>query len=270
MKRLLQAASVVLLLLAVVLGLRIVRALQVAPPQLSEPPQVASAAPLAPAARNPSPRGTARDSIVSGNLFETERGYKAEDEIGGDDSEEPPLPPPTNVVLNGVFVSRDKPMAILTDSSSGNRQLTLHVGDNVGDYQVGKITARQVTLIGRGNQEFLLELAIKKGGAAPARNTAAARGARPATTAGRPGHPATTPTAAQRAQAARERAAAARERAQAARTQTPAQRAAAARAAARAQADKGSLGGGAAGGRVDPTQARLEALKRLREAAAKR
>lgn len=267
MKRLLQVASAGLVVLAGVLGLRIVRAVQVAPPELREPPQIASTEALPPAPQNSSPRGVARDSIVAANLFETERGYREVDNGDDDATVEAPLPPPTNVVLNGVFVSRNEPMAILTDSSSGNKQLTLHVGDNVGDYQVGKISERQVTLIGRGNQEFLLELAIKKGGAALPRSTAAARGARPA--AARPGQPRTTPTAAQRAQAARERAAAARERAQAARAQTPAQRAAAARTAARAQADKGSLGR-AGGNSIDPTQARLEALKRLREAAAKR
>jgi hypothetical protein len=136
-------------------------------------------------------------------------------------------------------------MAIITDTSAGNRQLTLQEGDNVGEYQVGEITRDRVTLLGNSGQEFSLELAVSQGvsaGTPPPRPAAAARPAQP------PQPPAQTQTAAQRAAAAR-------------RQQQVRARAAQNRAAATAQPAQPA--------QPDPTQARLEALRRLREAASK-
>ncbi len=256
MKRLLQLVSALLAALAVGLGWRLTQALSVAPPEFEDPPQLAISEPLPPAPRSPSGGKVVIDGIVGGNLFETERGYvEVDDAVEGDVSDEP-LPPPTNVLLNGVFFQPGgRPMVIMTDTSSGNKQLTLGIGDNVGDYQVGTITDTRVTLLGRGGQQFSVELDIKKGAQAPVRPTP-----RPAASRSS----AATPASA---------------------NQTPAQRAAQARAAAqraaqqRAQQARQKAANTKAGGAAkdapapaqkDATQARLEALKRLREAAASR
>jgi hypothetical protein len=261
-KRLLQVFSAALALLAVGLGWRLTQVLSVDPPVFEDPPQTAAGEPLAPAPRPRVGGKVVMDGIVGGNLFETERGYREEEELGADGEVEEPLPPPTNVVLNGVFFQPGgRPMVIMTDTSAGNKQLTLGIGDNVGEYQVGEITDTRVMLLGRGGQQFSVELDIKKGAqAVPARPTP-----RPAASANR----AASPPARSNNNA-----------------QTPAQRAAQARAAAqraaqqRAQqarqqaADGRNRDGGqqdeAQAARQDATQARLEALKRLREAAAAR
>jgi hypothetical protein len=220
-----------------------------------------------PAPRSLAPRGPAKDALIDGNLFEPERGHKDEPVVESGDTEAAPLPPPTNVVLNGVFVMSGEPMAIVTDSNSGNKQLTLHVGDNVGDYQVGEITERRVTLLGSGGQQFSLDLAIKRGAAGGgARSPVAPRNAGRATP-GNPNQatpPPRSPTAAQRAAAQRA--------ANQAQAQTPAQRAAAARGAAAARAARAAKDG-SGNPQVDPrrrqidaAQARLDALRRLREA----
>jgi hypothetical protein len=244
-KRLLQVVSGMLAVLACALLWRIVQVLRVAPPVFVEPSQVASGDALPPAPRNSSPRGAAMDAIVEGNLFESERGQSTAAGGGGEGGGEP-LPPPTNVVLNGIFVMEGQPMAIVSDSTAGNKQLTLRVGDSVGDYQVGDISDRRVTLLGRGGQQFSLDLDIKKG-----------------------------PQAAAPVTPARAQAATTRVQPAAATGQTAAQRAAAARAAAAAPASAQSRAR-PAGGRTDeaaesnagpdPSQARMDALRRLREA----
>jgi len=241
-----------LAVLACALLWRIVQVLSVAPPEFTDPTQVAAGEALAPPPHSQSPRGAAMDAILEGNLFESERGQggPAADAAGSEE----PLPPPSNVVLNGIFSMEGRPMAIVSDSTAGNKQLTLRVGDNVGDYQVGDITDRRVTLLGRGGQQFSLDLDIKKGpqGGAPVATPARPVPAAPANR-GQPPAPAGQ-TAAQRAAAAR---AAAANRA----TQQQ-QRAR----ASGARTDEGATGGE----RPDPTQARLDALKRLREVAPQR
>jgi type II secretory pathway component PulC len=246
-KRLLQAVSVVLAAISVLLIWRVVRVWQVSAPEFSEPAQVAMKQAAPPPTRS-LPPPTAVDAIVNGNLFETERGTIEDSSGAGAGADGEPLPPPTNVVLNGVFFqTTGRPMAIITDTSSGNRQLTLQEGDNVGDYQVGKITHDRVTLLGHGGQEFSLELAVSQGvaaGGAPQPRPATPPIARPAT----PPAPGAAQTAAQRA------------------------------AAARRQQQTRARAGGAAAGAAQPedgaqqneaTQARLEALRRLREAASR-
>ncbi len=250
MRRLLQIVSGLLLALALALAWRIVQVMRVQAPAFGDVDQVATIEPLPPPPRRPTPTGAAIDAIVDGNLFEIERGQRPNEDA--DTGETPPLPPPTNVTLNGVFVREGQPMAILTDTGAGNRQLTVRVGENVGDYEVGEITANRVTLLGSGGQRFLLELDIRKGG----------HPAKPVAAAGRPvpGRPATPPRPAVRSPA--QARAAAAQRAAAGRT-AAAQRAA----AARARAAQNRAAQPQTPPRVDPTQARLEALKRLREAA---
>jgi hypothetical protein len=244
-KRILDIASAVLVVVALALGWRVVQVLSVPQPRFQDAPQLASAEPVPPMPRSPIPRGPEMDAIVERNLFETERG-KVEEEPDVTVEEEEPLPPPTNVVLNGVFYQlTGRPMAIMTDAGSGNRQLTLHEGDNLGDYQVGRITRERVTLLGRGGQEFSLQLDVSTRAAAPARRTPAA--ARPNAAADR----------GRAAQSAAQRAAEARR--QQANRATPA-----------ARGQQAQAGNAAQPQRQDPTEARLEALRRLREAARER
>lgn len=250
MKRLLQVVSAVLAMLALLLVWRVVRVWQVQPPEFGAPAQVALSEPLPVAPRQAGPSDAAVDQIVKGNLFETERGAVEE---GANAGAEEPLPPPTNVVLNGVFFrTPGHPMAIMTDTSAAGHQLTLKQGENVGEYQVGSITGRSVTLLGRGGQEFSLELNVGKG-----QEGAAAPVAVPARAI------ATPPAAASAAQSAAQRAAAARRQAQAQMQQQqqgqPQQR------GVRGVQNRAE----APVAENDPGQARLEALKRLREAASK-
>lgn len=269
MRRLLQLVSAVLALLAVGLGWRLTQTLSVAPPEFTDPVQLANSEPLPPAPRGPTGGKAVIDGIVGGNLFETERGYVEIEDEAVDGVSEEPLPPPTNVLLNGVFFQPGgRPMVIMTDTSAGNKQLTLGIGDNVGDYQVGTITDTRVTLLGRGGQQFSVELDIKKGGGGGAASRPAPR---PATASAARNTPATPARPAVTSGDS---------------NQTPAQRAAQARAAAqraaqqRAQQARQRAAGGKGGegddqpeagsAQNDATQARLEALKRLREAAASR
>ena len=249
MKRLLQVVSAVLAALALLLVWRIVGVWKVEPPEFGQPTQVALTEPLPPAPKLPGPSDAAVDQIVKGNLFETERGTV---EDGANAASEQPLPPPTNVVLNGVFFqTTGRPMAIMTDTSAGGHQLTLKQGENVGEYQVGSITGRNVTLLGRGGQEFSLELNVGKG----QEGGAATPGSVPARAV------ATPPAAASAAQTAAQRAAAARRQAQAqVQQQQQGQQRGAHGAQNRTEAPVAEN---------DPGQARLEALKRLREAASR-
>jgi hypothetical protein len=245
MKRLLQGVSVLLAGLALLLVWRTVRVWQVTPPEFPAPVQIAGNDQLPPPLRlGGAPPGTV-EAIVAGNLFETERG--AGEDTTTDGAGDEPLPPPTNVVLNGVFFqTTGRPMAIITDTSAGNRQLTLQEGDNVGDYQVGQIARDRVTLLGHTGQEFALELTVSQG-------VAAAASVRPAslTTAPRPVPP--VPAAQTAAQTAAQRAAAARRQQQ-----------------QQARARPGQNRTEPPGQQNDPTQARLEALRRLREAASRK
>jgi hypothetical protein len=125
----------------------------------------------------------------------------------------------------------------------------LKQGENVGEYQVGSITGRNVTLLGRGGQEFSLEVNVGKG----QEGGAATPGSVPARAV------ATPPAAATAAQTAAQRAAAARRQAQVQQQQQGQQRGAHG-AQNRTEAPVAES---------DPGQARLEALKRLREAASR-
>ena len=245
MKRLLQVVSVVMVAIALVLVWKIAAVFQIAPPEFADPPQTTSIEPLPPPPRPGGPADASVDAIVAGDLFETDRGASAVD--GEAEADDVPLPAPTNIVLNGIFFhASGRPMAIVTDTSSGNRQLTLQQGDSVGDYQVGTIDRERVTLLGRVGQQFSLELSIGMGSAPGVRPPTPQRPA--------PRPPAATPARAPAATtAAQQRAAAQARRVQAANRQ---------RAAGQDE--------GAGAEQSDAVQSRLEALRRLREASARR
>ncbi len=279
MKRLIRLLTVVQVALAVALAARIAAVSSIEPPQFYDLSPMPSKNVLPPSPAKRRPPAVAVNAIVGGNLFETERGKH--EEITVEAPEEPPMPPPATVKLNGVLLLGPDPVAIMTDTAVGPNQRRVRRGDMLGDYEVGSITEGRVTLLGTGGQEFLVDLELNVGAVArhaartppratPARTSARtparpparppARGSAARTSTARaPVPPAAGRTAGDRPMTARERAQAAQARTRAA----VAERSAAAnRSAAAARSSQPA--------KPDPVQARLDALRRLREAAKKR
>jgi len=263
-KRLLQFTAVFQLGLCLWLVMRIINTAGVEVPVA--PPLGSSASVLqldAPPSRGKVAPAVAKD-IIAANLFDPDRGA-VEAAAGGVEGEievdEPPLPEPTSIKLSGVMMLGDAPVAILTDAAAGNKARSLRTGDMIGDYEVVDISDNSVSLGGGGDAVFNVGLSVQPGKPG-AKAPNAAPQARPVP---RPGVR-TPPVASQAARAAAraksesQRAAGVRERVQAAQQR--------ARAQARGGAPQGQVqrGQGAAAA-VDPVQARLAALKRLREAA---
>lgn len=258
MRRALQALALLQVVLIVALLARTVVVLRVAPPEFGEIPDLPAETSLpVPIARSRiAPAVT--DAVVGGDLFDTERGQGQGDGPNPDDVivDAAPVPPPATVRLAGVMVVDGQPVAFLADPTVGPEQRAVRSGDMFGEYEVGTISLTSVILNGSADEQFNVPLRID--GAAGA--GAAPPPARPTP----PGRPASARPATARNDAA-QRAMSARERAQAI-----AQRNADAR--NRNQAGGKERGGGGAqadddAGKSDPVQARLEALRRLREAA---
>ena len=254
MKGLMQAVALMLVVLAAILGWRIVSVVSIQPPVFSELPGQLRGEALRPAPRRSPATGPVIKAILDGNLFETERGYREEIiEV----ETQVALPPPTNIVLNGVISISGQPVAIMNDTKGGNAQLSVSKGDMIGDYEVGEVTPNGVILLGAGGQQFSVGLQVRKGPGVRARTRpAAARPPARATSTGR------ATTAAERASTASARAA------RAAATKPPT----AARTGVSKSIPRGRPAGAAAvenpGVAVSSAaQARLEALKRLRQAA---
>jgi hypothetical protein len=267
-KRLGQLLMLAQLLLVVGIGMRLVEVVRVAPPVFEEPEQAPARIDLPPPPPRKAVAPAVTDAIVDGNLFEVERGVIPDlgEDISVDDIVED-VPPPTTVILHGVMNFGDEAVALLTDTNLGPQQRQLRTGDLLGDYEVGEIKDRSVQLMAAGGQQFqvALQLNLGGGGAAPVRGAAAGRATPPRATGARqaPGGDDDDDSVNRASQAARnaQRTMSARERAQAA------QRAAANR-RAQMQGDDEEADGGE--DKPDPVQARLEALKRLREAARNR
>lgn len=266
MKRLIQALSLLQLALVIALGLRVIDVVRTEPPSFGEIPDLPALTALPP----PRPRTPADDSttdaIVKADLFEAERGVHLEDINVDSLADAPPLPPPTNVKVSGILLLGE-PVAILSDPSVGPDQRSLRKGDMFGDYEVGEIGTSSVILMGSGGQQFHLDLRVEAGGGGGAAPGGAA--ARPApAAAGRP-----VPAGNARPQPPRPGAAAEPDAAAANKSMTAKERAQAI--AQRNAAIRGNHPGQAGGGGQaegenagpDPAQARLEALRKLREAA---
>lgn len=244
MKGLMQAVALMLVVLAAILGWRIVSVVSIQPPLFSQIPGQLRGEPLRPAPRGSSATGPVIKAILDGNLFETERGYR--EEIVEVETQVA-LPPPTNIVLNGVISISGEPVAIMNDSKVGNAQLSVGKGDMIGDYEVGEVTPNGVILLGAGGQQFSVGLQVRKGPGVRARTRpAAARPSARATSTGR------ATTAAERAAAARPPAA----------TRTGVSKSIPrGRPAGAGEVESPETGTSSA------AQSRLEALKRLRQAA---
>ena len=263
MSRILQLFSLLLAAIAVMVGWRIIKVARIATPQFQDPPQLASQDGL----RIPphKVRGDAAmiNAIVDGNIFDPQRGYQAPT---ADAAQEAPLPPPTNVVLNGIMVVDGKPVAIVTDTKQGNTQLSVRVGEMVDAYEVGKIEGNAVTLLGPGGKKFAVALDVvkaKQGRPTPGRRPPVSRTTvRPTPSRTAPGRTPTPPARAAAARAAAARAAAAR-RAAGRNGPTPGH-------AVRGRPQPAGAARGQAPPTPDPAQERLKALKAIRQAAGAR
>lgn len=252
MSRLLQLFSLLLAAIAVMVGWRIARVARVPIPQFADPPQLEAEQALK--NRRHAPRADAAmiSAIVDGNIFDQQRGYKQPETQAEADA---PLPPPTNVVLNGIMVVNGEPIAIVTDTKQGNSQLSVRAGEMIDAYEVGEIGGNSVTLLGPGGKKFAVSLDVKKGPprrTTPGRPTPRRTPPRPTAARTAPGRTPTTPAA----RAAAARAAANRN------PNVPGHAARARPAPAKAGERKPAV--------PDAARERLEALKALREAAAAR
>jgi hypothetical protein len=178
---------------------------------------------------------------------------------------ETPVAPPSTVKLMGVMVLGEEPVGILLDTNVKPEQQSVRKGEMFGEYQVGDITPYGLLLLGSGGQQFQIPLKVE----AAAVGAPGAAGPPPP-----PRTPGTRPTPAPKPVSARpnppgsneaeDKAMSARERAQAI-----AQRNAELR--KQNQEKKGEEAAEAQEpAEPNPVQARLEALKQLREAAKSR
>jgi len=251
-KGLMQAVALLLVALATILGWRIVSVLGIQPPVFSSLPVQSRGDSLPPVPRRSPVTGPVIKSIMDGNLFETERGYREEIiEV----ETQVALPPPTNIVLNGVLSISGQPVAIMSNTKAGTAQLSVREGDMIGDYEVGEVSPSGVILLGAGGQQFSVGLRVRKGPGVTARTRAGL--ARPALRPTSTGRAATTAARNSRAAATRP---------PTARTSTrPA--VAQPRSIPRGRPAGAGAVGQPATGSSSAAQARLEALKRLRQAA---
>lgn len=267
MKRLLQALALLQLVLLVGLATRVVNVLRTPMPEFGDIPDLPALAPLPPSRPVPKPAPAVTDAIVDHDLFDEQRGQNKDIIVDGEPTDVAPVPPPTTVKLMGVMRIGPAYVGFLLDPSLKPDQQSVREGDMFGEYEVGAITATTLNLLGGGGQQFQIPLRIEAAAAGaapppPRPGAPAAAAGRPATAAKpgtppRPGGAAGPESAEQKAQTARERA------------QAIAQR----NAELRKSGQK--PGGGAAGAdkeesAPDPVQARLEALRQLREAAKSR
>jgi len=256
-RRLLQLVSALLGVIALVLVWRIGQVVSVQPPAFEPPaplPANDAALPIRPV---PVANPAIITAIVDGNLFEADRGASEKSDTAATPAEV--LPPPTNVVLNGIMFLDGEYAAIVTDTKSAGTQLTVRPGEMVDVYEVGEIGSRNVTLLGPGGQKFAVALEIRSAPTAPTRAGVGVRPPVPRRPTPTRTAPVPTPTSRARPSPAVQH----RTRA----NSPSANPAHSPRANLRARGGQGGQAGQAPSG-PDPVQARLEALKRLREAAA--
>ena len=268
MKRLLQGLALLQLFLVVALAVRTVRVWTTPLPEFAEIPELPAPAPLPPPKSVPKVAQAVTDDIVEHDLFDDQRGQGEDIPVDGLAVDATPVPPPSTVKLMGVMMLADEPVGILLDTNVKPEQQSVRKGEMFGEYEVGDITPSGLMLLGSGGQQFQIPLRIEAGGGgggaaapSPARTPGAAAAPRPPPVARPPSVASRPATPRNDAAAAEQKAMSARERAQAIAQRNAEQR-------------KTGPHDGAAGGAAerqentpDPVQARLEALRQLREAA---
>lgn len=275
MKRLLQGLALVQLFLVIALGVRVVNVWRTPLPEAGEIPDLPAVTSLPPPKAAPKISESVADEIVDHDLFDDERGQGVQVDLGEITFDDPPVAPPTAVKLMGIMFVGDEPVGILLDSNVKPEQQSVRKGEMFGEYQVGDISKSGLLLLGGAGQQFQIPLHVEAAGAGAAPPPPAPGGARtPPGTAARPA-PATRPAAARpvvprndAAADADQKAMTARERAQAIAQRNAEMRKTNPKGAAAAAAEGEDQGQNA--GAPDPVQARLEALRQLREAAKSR
>jgi hypothetical protein len=276
-KRLLQGLAVLQFVLAIALAVRVVGVWTTPLPAFPDVPELPAESELPPPRPVPKIPATVTDAVVEHDLFDEQRGVKDAIEFE-DPSTMVPVAPPATVKLMGVMLIGGEPVGILLDTNLKPDQQSVRKGDMFGEYEVGEITRDNLTLIGSGNQQFQVPLRIDATAAAampPPQPGPAARptappipGARPPVTPPHPSAIAGKPVSARPAAghdagaAPEQKTMSARERAQAIAQRNADLRKTGAKAPGGAEGENNQ---GAA--KPDPVQARLEALRALREAA---
>lgn len=266
MKRLLQALALLQLVLLVGLAMRMGSVLRTELPEFGDIPELPAVTPLPPTRTVPKPTPAVTDAIVEHDLFDEQRGQNKDIIVDGDLVDVAPVPPPTTVRLMGVMRIGPEYVGFLLDPGLKPDQQSVRKGDMFGEYEVADITATALNLLGGGGQQFQIPLRIEAGAVAavpaPPGRLGAPGAGKPAAAAkpGQPSRPAGAgaESSDQKAQSARERA------------QAIAQRNVDLRKAGQKPGGAGAPGGEREGSAPDPVQARLEALRQLREAAKSR
>lgn len=273
MKRLLQGLALLQVVLLVALAAKIVSVWTTPLPQAGDIPELPAETALPPPKPAPKVSPAVPQAIVEHDLFDEQRGQGQED-ILVEGLPETPVPPPSTVKLMGVMVLGGDPVGILLDTSVKPEQQSVRKGDMFGEYQVGDISPSGLLLIGSGGQQFQIPLRVEaaSAGAAPAaaaapapRTPGTASSARPASA--RPAPPQRPGTAAADGD---QKAMTARERAQAIAQRNAELRKAGAKTTAAGRHGQPPAADGQQDDAADPVQARLEALRQLREAAKNR
>jgi len=273
-KRLLQGLALLQVFLVIALSVRVVRVWTTPMPEVTEIPDLPAKTSLPPPKLVPKISPAVTESVVEHDLFDDQRGQGIDDIIV-EGTPVPPVPPPSTVKLMGVMFVGSEPVGILLDTNVKPEQQAVRKGEMFGEYEVGDISKSGLLLLGGEGQQLQIPLRIEAtGGAAMAGAPAPPAPRTPPGTAARPA-PAARPAAVRPAVGARadnaapdadQKAMTARERAQAIAQRNAElrksgnQRTAPAAEAAEKQADAAP----------DPVQARLEALRQLREAAKSR
>ncbi|MFN2426865.1 MAG: hypothetical protein ABR587_10525 [Candidatus Binatia bacterium] len=259
MKRLLQGLALLQVFLVVALSVRVVRVWTTPLPEVGEIPDLPAVTSLPPPRTMPKISAVVTDGVVEHDLFDDERGQGLDDIVVEGELPAEPVPPPSTVKLMGVMFVGNEPVGILLDSNVQPEQQSVRKGDMFGEYEVGDITKSGLLLLGGGNQQFQIPLRIEAASAAPA--APAPPAPRTPGTAARPA-PAARPASARPAPKGDEdKALTARERAQAIAQRNAELRKSGNQKGAAAEPEDTA---------PDPVQARLEALRQLREAAKSR
>jgi len=270
MKRLLQGLALLQVFLVIALGVRVVNVWRTPLPEVGEIPDLPAVTSLPPPKAAPKISESVADEIVEHDLFDDERGQGVQVDLGEITFDDPPVAPPTAVKLMGIMFVGEEPVGILLDSNVKPEQQSVRKGEMFGEYQVGDISKSGLLLLGGAGQQFQIPLHVEAAGAGAAPPVPAPAGARtPPGTAARPA-PAARPAGARpvvpRNDNADQKAMTARERAQAIAQRNAEMRKTNPKGAAAAEGGQQDQNEGA----PDPVQARLEALRQLREAAKSR
>ncbi|MFN2375458.1 MAG: hypothetical protein ABR538_02905 [Candidatus Binatia bacterium] len=275
MKRMLLGLALLQVFLVVALVVRIVSVWTTPLPEFGEIPDLPALSAVPPPRPLPKISEAVTDGIVQHDLFDTERGQGVDPLAGDITVDEAPVPPPSTVKLTGVMMIGREPVGFLLDTNVKPEQQAVRKGEIFGEYEVGEISKDGLLLLGGGDQQFQIPLRIEAAsvaapppGPAPARGAAAAAAARP----GAPPKPAASARPITDRNDAEQRAITARERAQAiAQRNAELRKAGGAKGnAAAEQGEQGDEAGNTNDAQPNSAQARLEALRQLREAAKSR